>query len=373
MLSRVAESVFWVSRYVERAENVARFIDVNLNLTLDLGSTVGSQWAPLVYTTGDHQAFLDQYKDFTQEKVIEFLAFDQKNPNSILSCLRSARENARTVREMISSAMWEEINKFYLMVSAAAAERGLRHSLFDFFNQVKLSSHMLQGVTDATMSHGEAWHFNRIGRLLERADKTSRILDVKYFVLLPNVADVGTPLDSIQWAALLKSASALEMYRRRHGRITPPQVADFLMLDRKFPRAMHFCLIKAEESLLEITGSPTGTYRSPAEQHLGRLRAELDYAYIGEIVDHGLHEFIDRFQSKLNWVGEEISLTFFGDRPVTSRYGEDDSDRRAGGERRSSTMTQRQTATGGLRTANGQSPAADGQLQTSEPQPFNAQ
>ena len=204
MLSRVAESVYWMSRYVERAENVSRFIDVNLNLTLDLGTAGGSQWAPLVYTTGDHQQFLDRYHDFTQEKVIQFLTFDEKNPNSILSCLRAARENARTVREVISSAMWEEINKFYLMVSAAAVEQNKPSSPFDFFNQIKLSSHMLQGVTDATMSHGEAWHFARIGRLLERADKTSRILDVKYFVLLPNVADVGTPLDSIQWAALLK-------------------------------------------------------------------------------------------------------------------------------------------------------------------------
>jgi uncharacterized alpha-E superfamily protein len=313
MLSRVAESVYWMSRYVERAENVSRFIDVNLNLTLDLGITAASQWAPLVYTTGDHQQFLDRYGDFTQENVIQFLAFDTKNSNSIISCLRQARENARTVREVISSAMWEEINKFYLMVSAAAVERNKPTSLFDFFNQIKLSSHLLQGVTDATMSHGEAWHFTRIGRLLERADKTSRILDVKYFVLLPNVADVGTPLDAIQWAALLKSASALEMYRRRHGRITPSSVAEFLMLDRHFPRAMHFCLIKAAESLHEISGSPSGTYHSTAEQHLGRLRAELDYASITEVIEAGLHEFIDRFQSKLNWVGEEISRTFFGE------------------------------------------------------------
>jgi uncharacterized alpha-E superfamily protein len=318
MLSRVADSVFWMSRYVERAENVARFIDVNLFLSLDLGAGHGSQWAPLVYTTGDHTGFFDRFKDFTQDQVIEFLAFDPKNPNSILSCLRLARENARTVREMISSAMWEEINKFYLMVSSAAADPAKIHSMFDFFNQVKLSSHMLQGVTDATMSHGEAWHFARIGRLIERADKTSRILDVKYFLLLPTVAEIGTPLDTIQWAALLKSASALEMYRRRYGRILPAQVADFLMLDRHFPRAMHFCLIKAEESLLAIGGGQTGGYRAPAEQHLGRLRAELDFAYIGEIIEHGLHEFIDRFQTKLNWVGEAISETFFGVQTTSS-------------------------------------------------------
>src|SRR5580692_10491692 len=132
MLSRVADSVFWMSRYVERAENVARFIDVNLFLSLDLGAGHGSQWAPLVYTTGDHTGFFDRFKDFTQEQVIEFLAFDPKNPNSILSCLRSARENARTVREMISSAMWEEINKFYLMVRSAANGRGALEPGFEF-------------------------------------------------------------------------------------------------------------------------------------------------------------------------------------------------------------------------------------------------
>ncbi len=343
MLSRVADSVFWMSRYVERAENVARFIDVNLFLTLDLGAGHGSQWAPLIYTTGDHTGFLERFADFTQEQVIEFLAFEPKNPNSILSCLRLARENARTVREMISSSMWEEINKFYLMVSSAAADPSKIHSMFDFFNQVKLNSHLLQGVTDATMSHGEAWHFARIGRLIERADKTSRILDVKYFLLLPTAAEVGTPLDTIQWAALLKSASALEMYRRRYGRIMPAQVADFLMLDRHFPRAMHFCLIKAEESLLAIGGGQTGGYRAPAEQHLGRLRAELDFAYIGEIIEHGLHEFIDRFQSKLNWVGEAISETFFGVRPTSS--WPDDREASAGRPNR-----QRQTPNGQAQT-----------------------
>jgi len=317
MLSRVADSIFWMSRYIERAENVARFIDVNLNLTLDLGAGIDGSWAPLVYTTGDHEQFLARYGDFTQEKVIEFLTSDRQNSNSILSCLRSARENARAVRDMISSAMWEEINKFFLMVRRAADDKSFLQSAFEFFHSVKWSSHLVQGITDSTMSHNEAWHFVRMGRLVERADKTSRILDVKYYVLLPNVADVGTPLDTIQWASLLKSASALEMYRKEHGRITPLQVADFLMLDRHFSRAMHFCLIKAEESLLKITGSPAGTFRNVAEQRLGRLRAELDYAQIQEVLDFGLHEFIDSFQNKMTGVGDAISETFFGVQPVT--------------------------------------------------------
>jgi uncharacterized alpha-E superfamily protein len=320
MLSRVADSIFWMSRYIERAENVARFIEVNLHLAMDVGNEgirAADQWAPLVTTTGDHELFFKLHGEPDQRKAIEFLTFDQRNPNSILSCLRAARENARTVREMISSPMWEELNKFYLMLCSAEVTRDVLESAYDFFNQVKLSSHLLEGITVATMSHGEAWHFARMGRLLERADKTSRILDVKYYVLLPAVAEVGTPLDTVQWSALLESASALEMYRKRFGRIVPADVADFLILDREFPRAIHFCLIKAEESLLAITGGERGRFRTVAEKQLGRLRAELDYTHITEIIDQGLHEFIDGFQLQLNHVGTAIHETFFALRPVS--------------------------------------------------------
>jgi uncharacterized alpha-E superfamily protein len=182
---------------------------------------------------------------------------------------------------------------------------------FDFFQQVILNSHLMDGITSATMSHNEAWHFAQVGRLLERADKTSRILDVKYFLLLPSVADVGTAVDTIQWSALLESASALEMYRKRFGRITPSDVADFLILDREFPRAMHFCLIEAEESLSAITGNRGGRMYTSAEQKLGRLRSELNYSRIDEIMNQGLHEFIDQYQVRLNEVGQAMHESFF--------------------------------------------------------------
>jgi len=289
---------------------------VNLNLTLDLGPGLDGQWAPLVYTTGDHEEFTERHGRPTQDNVIHFLTFDEKNTNSILSCLRTAREAARTVREQISSAMWEEINKFYLMVQGAARVTSHVETPFDFFNRIKLASHLLEGVTAATMSHGEGWHFSRLGRMIERADKTSRILDVKYYLLLPSASDVGTPLDTIQWSALLKSASALEMYRQAKGRITPARVVEFLVLDRDFPRAMHFCLLKAEDSLLAVTGGTSGTFRNVAEQRLGRLRSELDYANVQEVISGGLHEFIDAFQTKLNQVGEAIFETFFALRPL---------------------------------------------------------
>src|SRR6266540_2116963 len=239
MLSRVADSIYWMSCYVERAENVARFIEVNLQLMLDSPSGVDQQWQPLVNTTGDHEDFEKRYGAGTQQNVIEFLAFDAENPNSILSCLRAARENARTVREIISSDMWLQLNKFFLMVNDAAAGQG-RQTPHEFFTEVKLASQLLIGITDATMTHGEPWHFCRLARKLERADKTSRILDVKYFILLRSVADVGTAFDDVQWAAVLRSASAFEMYRQRHGRISPKGIVQFLLLEAEFPRAIRF-------------------------------------------------------------------------------------------------------------------------------------
>lgn len=317
MLSRVADSVTWMARYLERAENVARFIDVNHNLEIDLGDTVREQWAPLVYTTGDRDVFEASYDGMTRENVIRFLAFDRENPNSIISCVRAARESARTIREVISASMWEELNKFHHMVRAAEGAPDVLEQPYEFCHRVKTASHLLVGVTDCTMSHDEAWHFARMGRMLERADKTSRIVDVKYFILLPKVELVGSSLDIVQWSALLKSASALEMYRRAYGRIVPTRVADYLILDRDFARSMHFCVVKAAESLRTITGCSSGTYRFPAEQRLGLLRSQMDYASINGIIKRGLHEYIDGFQTELNKIGEAIHEDFFAMKPTS--------------------------------------------------------
>jgi len=312
MLSRVADSIYWLHRYIERAENTARCIDVNLNLMLDLPDGPTEQWAPLVDTTGDTALFHARYGVTTREHVVAFLTFDAQNPNSIMSCLSTARENARAARDILSSEMWEQVNTFYLMVREEHSKQRVQEEPHAFFTDVKMASHLFVGLTEGTMSHNEGWHFGRLGRLLERADQTSRLLDVKYFLLLPYAADVGTPIDDLQWTAVLKSASAFEMYRKRFGRIVPERIADFLVLDREFPRAMHHCLIKAEESLHTISGTPLGTFQNLAEQRLGRLRSEMDYMQIAEIMAAGLHEFLDGLQIKLNDVGAAISATFFG-------------------------------------------------------------
>jgi uncharacterized alpha-E superfamily protein len=312
MLSRVADSIYWLNRYIERAENVARFVDVNLNLLLDISNVLQAQWDPLIITTGDKAFFHQHYGQANAENVMDFLTFNQEYPNSIVSCVYKARDNARSIRDTISSEMWEQVNAFYSMVRGLSQLESLA-DMAAFLAEVKQASHLFAGIMDSTMAHNEGWHFGYMGRLMERADKTSRILDVKYFLLLPQPEDVGTPIDEVGWMALLRSASAYEMYRKRstQHRITPAGVAEFLILDQEFPRSIQFCLSQTQKSLHLITGTPLGNWQSPVERSLGRLRAELEYLTIDEIIQAGMHEFLDGLQSKMNGVDEAIATHFF--------------------------------------------------------------
>jgi len=311
MLSRVGESIYWMARYIERAENVARIMDANYHMILDLPAGVGEQWEPLVVTTGDDDLFKELYDGFTRENVVRFLAFDQRNPNSILSCLQAARENARSVREWISSEMWLQVNTFYLMLKEASRRNGSIELPHEFFVDIMMASHLFAGLSENTMTHGEGWEFARLGRMLERADKTARIIDVKYFILLPSVEYVGMPYDHILWGSILRSASALEMYRKRYGQIVPDRIIEFLILDNEFPRAIHHCVIMAEMALRNLSGTMRGHFKNPAEKTLGRLLSNLDYTQLYEIKARGLHEFIDDLQTCLNQVGAAVHESFF--------------------------------------------------------------
>lgn len=311
MLSRVANAIYWASRYVERAENVARFVNVNLDHMLEASSGRRPSWEPLVLTTGDQKWFKKHYPEPSADAVTRFLSFDKRYPNSILSTVSMARENARTVREVISREMWQEINDLYLLVKEASKNPGPIEEMADYFDKVKLAGIHYAGVTDATLSHGEAWHFSRMGRLLERADKTSRILDVKYFILLPSLQDVGSTIDVVGWTALLNSASALQMYRQTEHVISPRLVARFLLLSDEFPRSIRHCVRRTQRSLHALTGTPLGSYHTEAERLLGQLVANLDYADIDQVMDFGLHEYLDQLQNTLNQVGMSISQRFF--------------------------------------------------------------
>ncbi len=313
MLSRVASSIYWINRYIERAENYARFVEVNHGLSMDLPSDFQEQWRPLVETTGDQDIFELKYGDnYSKFDVINFLVFDEGNVNSIMSCLNQARENARTVREMISNEMWLQINELYLNV-----KHGISHQNWDEYNLtemlriIKNGSHSFEGAMHATFSHGEGWHFGMMGRFLERADKTARILDMKYYYLLPDVQDVDTPLDMLLWSALLRSAGAFEMYRQKYGELQINNIITFLALNVNFPRSMRHCLIAAERSMHEITGTSVFSFSTKAEKELGKFRFEMDYTELEDIMNDGLHEFLDVFQTKHNVVSRAIYNTFF--------------------------------------------------------------
>jgi uncharacterized alpha-E superfamily protein len=303
-----------MARYIERAENVARFIGVNLHLQLDLPLEPAYQWRPLIDTSGDTDLFLRHYRDFSEENVTQFLAFDVRNPNSIFSCLRAARENARSIRDTISSEMWEQVNGMYLGIQLQRTPQEFE-SLSEILHGIRLGCHMFHGVTHATMSYNEAWHFIRLGTMIERADKTSRILDVKYFILLPSTTGVGTPYDDLHWSAVLKSVSGFEMYRKKHGRISPRSIVGFLLLDGEFPRAVRHCIRSAEESLHAVTGTPPGVSAYASEESMSALSAEMITTEIDDIVRCGLHEYLDTLQTRMNALGENLLKDFFVWRP----------------------------------------------------------
>lgn len=309
MLSRVAESIFWMSTYIERADNIARFIHVNLNLILDLFLDKGeADWEPMIATTGDEKEFFQRYSTCTEEHVIKFLSFDAKNPNSIFSVIRNARENARSIRDVISSEMWEQINQFYILNLTTSRKRK-QVNLDAYFDSVKEFSHLISGFADATMSHGEGWNFAKLGRMLERADKTLRILDVKYFLLLPYAEKKDSLYDTVQWGALLKSASAHEMYRKKHHRIEANKVAHFLLLDKDFPRSVHHCVAEAREALGVIIDG--ANHCSEILELIDTLYQKLANTSIEEILDIGLHDYIDSLQLELIEINHTINKTFF--------------------------------------------------------------
>jgi uncharacterized alpha-E superfamily protein len=310
MLSRVAESLFWMSRYLERAEDVARIIAVNFQASLDApAASRALAWEPVIAITGDRELFASIFDRYTAETVSAFLVRHPGNPNAILSCVERARENARAVRDQISREMWEQLNRLYHLAQGANVAAIARNP-YDFFSDIRNGSHLFQGVTDATMAHSEGWEFIQAGKFLERADKTVRILDVKYHTLSADEASESASLASLQWIALLKSCSAFEPYRHTHPQLQSWRVAHFLLLDRAFPRSVAFCLEQARGALRRISGSPADRPANAAERAIGRLCAELTYLDIREAL-MDLHAYLDELGRRINDVGDAIAQSYF--------------------------------------------------------------
>jgi len=309
MLSRVANSLYWMSRYLERAENTARLVDVNLQLLLDYPAldqgALAGYWMPIVQSAGDEELFARLYKRTSAETVTEFLVFQTENGNSILSSVNQARENARMVRDQITVEFWEELNRLYLFLRTPKARKMLRSSPVELFQEIKASSLHLQGLTNATVVRNEGWNFVQAGKFLERADKTSRIIDVRH-ASFPERGAPGstTQADALAWAAVLRSCSAWDAYKSTHGaEVLPAHVAEFLLLSPDFPRSVRFCVDQVNAALRRISGVSEGRFCNDAEKLSGRLLAELQFGTAAEIFEVGLHTYIDVLQIKLNSVG----------------------------------------------------------------------
>jgi len=311
MLSRVAGHIYWMNRYIERAENYARFMDVNFNLSLEYHLKASTQWKPLIVTTGDWDLYESLYNKVDKGKVIYFLGFDDQNPNSIYNCIVNARENARAIRPEITKELWEQINHLYYFVKEAKEKkRWEKKDPRNYFIEIKKGCQLLYGILESTISKTEGWHFGKIGQLIERADKTSRVIDVKYHMLLPELVNVGSPFDIIQWSALLKSVSAYDMYRKKHGKLTAQSITEFLIFDKNFPRSILSCLIGVDVSLQAISENKEEN-RGDVEMQFHVLRSHLENSNINEVIHFGMHEYLDDFQTKLNNVSVSLFETFF--------------------------------------------------------------
>ena len=309
MISRVAEHCYWLARYLERAENTARVLDVNHTVLLDFHVPVEQQWRPVLIISGIH----DQ-PAATAEAVQEYMTWDPANPSSIASSLARARENARIIREVISAEMWERINFYHLWMTGPAARAGYESSRHEFYAQVKRINQLVHGICDATMSHGEAWEFFRLGAHLERASQTARILDVKYYTLLPTAEDVGTPTDNAHWVAILMSCSGYEPFHKKPRPLPSDPgaaVAEFLIFDDQFPRSVRRCLWECETALAAAAGLAPGRPPTDPELRVRALIGWLDDHSIGDLIGAGLHESLTHVVDSVHAIGNAIYHTFF--------------------------------------------------------------
>ncbi|MGE9294887.1 MAG: alpha-E domain-containing protein [Puniceicoccales bacterium] len=321
MLSRVADSLYWLARYMERADNLARLVEVNLQLLLDFQDLdnikLKEHWDPVIRSTGDEETFYNSYEEATSQTVTEFMTFDVGNPNSVISCVMAARENARMVRDQISSELWETLNNLYLFLKSADAQKVWASGAYEFYDYIKQNSLLFQGLVNATLPRDECYDFLMVGKYIERADKTTRMLDVKYHILLPNVQDVGGAVDTAQWVALLRAASAYDAYHARYlANIDPSNVAEFLIFSESFPRSLRFCAQELNARLHNISGCPFSTYSNEAEKLAGKLLSDLTFSSIQDVIKYGMHEWLDYCQERLNEIGQSTYQAYMFQKPL---------------------------------------------------------
>lgn len=306
MLSRVSECLYWMSRYVERAEELARTVDVNSQLMLDIpqaqSEALSSNWTPVVDCLGEKARFKKLGYDPDQTGVTEYLVFARDNPNSVVSSIAAARENTRTVREQISEEMWEEVNRFYLWLNSKASRQLFERNAYGFFREIVRFSNGFRGVTDSTIDHGQGWEFIQIGRYIERADKTSRLLDDKFHLL--TIKKPSPTQEIVQWILVLRSRSALQAYQRLYkAEVVPQKVVDLLLLSGSFPRSVLHSVRRVDWALRRLSGASEWSFLNQPEKISGRLLADLSFSEIDDLFATGLHNVVDDIQNSLNQIG----------------------------------------------------------------------
>jgi len=313
MLCRVADSLFWLGRYLERAENTARLVEVYLQMTLELEDLAPGHlelhWSPILRSTGDLDLYERVYDDFTSTSVPDFLTLSLKNPSSILSCVNAARENARMIRDQLPGELWEVVNRLYLELKDQDIQRIWADDPTSFYTRVREMVALFQGLSDAIYPHQDEHAFLLLGKFLERGDKTARILDVKYHILLPRgKEDIGGGLDTAQWIALLRACSAWEAYFMRFvSQILPANVVELLILSPTFPRSLRFCVDRVGRILHRISGNPPNQPGCPSEEKAWKLRQLFSESDSEKIILEGLHEFLDDVTEVLEAIGADLA------------------------------------------------------------------
>lgn len=324
MLSRVAEDVFWMSRYVERAVAVARLIDVTLGLELDSGDAHDADlWAPLLGPASMGESLSRLADTPTASEVRHHLAFDHENRNSLVSCVRRARSAARGVREAISSEMWEQVNTLYLSLVDERLAQEASESPHSFFRRMREGCQFFHGLADCTMAHDEAWDFVALGKYLERADCVSRMVYLQAHLLTAaSVDDEGALRDpTVRWLAVLRSCGSGEAYARYYSlRVEPARVVEFLLLNPSFPQSVRFSLGAAWSALKSIHDRRATPGAANADvRALGLLRARLEHAAVDEVLEEGLHEFLAGVQTRIQTIADHVTRSFLRDEPATGR------------------------------------------------------
>ncbi|MCX8004287.1 MAG: alpha-E domain-containing protein [Burkholderiaceae bacterium] len=315
MLSRTADHLFWMARYIERAENTARMLDVNVAMSmLPLSAeAAGAGWRAMLGISELQSAYAARHGELSARNVLDFMVRDPQNPSSIYSCLRAARENARAVRGALTTEVWETHNDTWLELPRQLDDGLLARDPQQFFEWVKFRSHLSRGVTIGTMLKDEAFYFIRLGTFLERADNTARLLDVKFHGAAPASgaapARVGFDqhFDFYYWAAILRSVSAFEIYRKVYRDVvTPARVAELLILREDMPRSLAACLNEVCDNLARVRNGRS----QETERRAGLLRAELQFGRIDDILARGLHDYLTVFLRRVADLGERISADF---------------------------------------------------------------